>query len=175
MGSLAALVGEAGDIGQWRTVSGLWKRMGVAVIDGQRQRMVADAEAAIVHGYSPSRRSVLWNVGGSIIGGMGRGVRPFVGEDIDARDDWTAYQKIFAKRLRYEAERDPEKHGRSPVKDAKTGQMRESFSAHAAARSKRYVENRLLRDLWVAWRRAGAKAYAQPLEAALPPELIAAE
>lgn len=173
-GSLAALVGEAGDIGQYRTVSGLWKRMGVAVINGERQRMVKSEEMAMVHGYSPSRRSILWNVGGSLIGGMGRGPRPFVDEDIEARDDWTPLQRLFVARMRYEAARDPDKHRRDPVKDPKTGRMRESFSAHAAARAKRVVEKKFLALLWSAWR-AAALGRPEPVTSAPPPELLAAE
>lgn len=154
--SLAALIGEAmsdtaDDIGAYRTVSGLWKRFGLAVIAGERQRKCADADKALVHAYSPRRRSVMWNVGNGLIGCMGLGPRPFVGEEIAGRDDWSPYQKLFVERLRVEAERSPD-DAREPAKDAKTGLLRESFSKAAAARAKRYVEKRFLCDLWVAWR-----------------------
>ena len=66
LGSLAAIIGEAGDLSAYDTPAKLWKRMGLAVIDGGRQRRVAGA-AALDHGYSPGRRSVMWNVGASII------------------------------------------------------------------------------------------------------------
>lgn len=56
--SVAGLIGEsAGNPGDYRSVSALWKRFGLAVIEGQRQRRVADAEAALLHGYAPQRRA----------------------------------------------------------------------------------------------------------------------
>lgn len=65
--SLAAIVGEAGDLANYSTVPKLWKRLGLAVMpDGTRQRRIAGVEA-LDHGYSPARRSVVWNVGDCII------------------------------------------------------------------------------------------------------------
>lgn len=147
----ASIVGEAGDIGSYRTVSGLWKRMGLAVINGERQRRVSDADLAIVHGYSPSRRSVAWNVGNGLIGGMGNGYRPIVGEDIETNDSLTHYGKMFVHRCRYLVERDVEKFSRGT--SVKEGVERESYSKHCASSAKRYVEKKFLRDLYAAWRR----------------------
>lgn len=65
--SLAAVVGEAGDLANYGTVSRLWKRMGLAVmLDGTRQRRIS-GDAAIEHGYNPARRSVVWNIGACIV------------------------------------------------------------------------------------------------------------
>lgn len=160
----ASLIGEAGDIGAYRTVSGLWKRMGLAVIGAERQRRKSDAEEALAHGYSPRRRSIMWNIGNGLIGGMGNGPRPFVGEDISAREDWSPYQRLFVERMRYEAERDPEAHMKPPVE--KDGVARESFCKHAASRAKRYVEKRFLRELYSAWR--AAEVVSSP-DGAMPP------
>lgn len=150
--SLAAIVGEAGDVGSYKSVSALWKRMGLAVLGGERQRM-RSGEAALEQGYSPRRRSVMWNIGGGLIGGMGRGPRLLVGEAIEDRPELTPYQRLFVERIRFEAARDPEMR-RDPTKCPKTGLPRESFSAHAANRAKRYVEKRFLRELYSAWRAA---------------------
>lgn len=155
--SFAAIVGEAGDLGSYKSRSALWKRMGLAVIDGERQQKKS-GDAAKEHGYSPARRSVMWNIGGVLVGGMGHGPRPAVGEDVTLRDDLSPYQKLFVERLRYEAERDPESHRKDPVASAKTGELRESFSSHAANRARRYVEKRFLRDLYGEWRRATGQA-----------------
>ena len=58
---LAAICAEAGiPIGDYRTVSGLWKRMGLAVIGGERQQRKRGKEDAEAHGYSPKRRSQVW-------------------------------------------------------------------------------------------------------------------
>ena len=54
----AIIVAEAGlPIGEYRTVSGLWKRLGLAVIGGECQRRKRDKDAAAAHGYSPARRA----------------------------------------------------------------------------------------------------------------------
>jgi hypothetical protein len=54
-------------VGEYRTVSGLWKRMGLAVIDGQRQRKVASREGGIQHAYKPARRAECWVLSDSLI------------------------------------------------------------------------------------------------------------
>lgn len=147
--SVATIVGEAGDLSAYPSVAGVWKRMGLAVIDGDgRQRKVADADRAMIHGYNPERRSVVWNAGNNVIGGMGNGKRPLSGEDVDGREDWTPYEKLFVHRLRYEAARDPAMR----LPDTKEG--KESYTRYAAARAKRYVEKRMLKDMTLAWRRA---------------------
>jgi hypothetical protein len=143
--SLASIVGEAGDIGTYKSVSALWKRFGLAVIGGERQRQKSDADAALAHGYNPARRSVMWNVGGALIGGMNHGPRPLVGEDVSTREDLTIYQKLFIERCRYEVARD------ETMRRPDTAAGKESYSTHASNRAKRYVEKRFLRDLYAAW------------------------
>lgn len=67
LASLAAIVGEAGDLSTYSTPAKLWKRLGLAVMpDGTRQRRIGGADA-IAHGYSPQRRSVVWNIGACIV------------------------------------------------------------------------------------------------------------
>ena len=73
LSTLAAIVGECGDLSAYRDHSALWKRCGLAVIGGERQRRKADADAALEHGYSPSRRSVMWNVGEALFKAQGKG------------------------------------------------------------------------------------------------------
>ena len=65
-GSVAAIIGEAGDLGSYPSKSHLWKRFGLAVIDGERQRKHLNAEKAILHGYNPSRRSVIYVIAESM-------------------------------------------------------------------------------------------------------------
>lgn len=65
--SLAAIVGEAGDLDAYGNPARLWKRLGLAVMpDGNRQRRTSGVEA-LDHGYNPARRSVMWNVGACIV------------------------------------------------------------------------------------------------------------
>ena len=150
-GGYASLIGEAGDIRDFKSVAALWKRMGLAVIEGGRQRRVTNADDALVHGYSPSRRSTMWNIGNGLIGGMGRGKRPAPGADLSDYD-WTDYQKLFVERCRYECANNPEKMALATVE--KDGELRESYPKHAQSRAKRYVEKRFLRDLYAQWKSA---------------------
>lgn len=69
--TLAAIVGECGDLSAYRSVFAVWKRAGLAVIDGKRQRRVA-GEAAFQHGYSPERRSVFYNVAEALFKAQGK-------------------------------------------------------------------------------------------------------
>ena len=142
--SFATIVGECGDIGQYKSVSAVWKRLGLAVFDGKRQGnpgVGASAEEWIRHGYNKQRRSVSWNARNQIIGGMGLW-RPVYGDDLA---DATYYQRVFAERARYEAE----KLGLPVTMSAKG---KESYKKHVAARAMRYTEKRLLRELYKAWR-----------------------
>ncbi|MEZ2410557.1 hypothetical protein AB6806_27550 [Bosea sp. RCC_152_1] len=67
LASLAAIIGEAGDLSAYDNPAKLWKRMGLAVMpDGGRQRRIGGVEA-LDHGYSPARRSVMWNLGACIV------------------------------------------------------------------------------------------------------------
>ena len=73
-GTLARIVAEVGDFTAYeKGVSGIWKRAGLAVIDGERQRKKADKEAAIRHGYSPERHAVFWNVSQALLKAQGTG------------------------------------------------------------------------------------------------------
>lgn len=111
--SVAAIVGEAGDLSDYSSPSKLWKRMGLAVLPDGRQRKMTGA-SAIEHGYSPRRRSVVWNIGDALIKANG------------------PYKAIYDSRKAAEAERVESK-------------------AHAHNRAKRYMEKRMLRDMWSAW------------------------
>ena len=86
--SAAKVIGSASDIGQYRNPACLWKRMGLAVIDGGRQRKVADKEMAILHGYSPQRRSLMYVIGESLMKAKG------------------PYKDIYDQRKAYVATRD---------------------------------------------------------------------
>jgi hypothetical protein len=118
--SLAQIIGEVGNLSLYDNPAKVWKRMGLAVMpDGQRQRRVA-GDAAIEHGYNPSRRAVMWVVGDNLI-----------------RATNETYYGLFLERREDEREINPEA---API-------------AHMR-RAHRYMEKRLLRDLWRAWRDA---------------------
>ena len=73
--TLATIVGECGDLSQYKSVAAVWKRAGLAVIDGGRQRRVA-GDAALLHGYAPERRSVMWNVAAALFKAQSTGEAP---------------------------------------------------------------------------------------------------
>jgi len=66
---LALLIAEIGDPNDYDKISKIWKRMGVAVIDGERQgfKLKGQTEKGLAHGYCPRRRSVLWTIGDSLL------------------------------------------------------------------------------------------------------------
>lgn len=114
--ALAQIIGEAGDLGNYPNPAKLWKRMGLAVINGERQRKVSGA-AALEHGYSPERRSIMFVIGDSIIkcGGY--------------------YADLY--------------RARKQIEETK---LLEGTKGHHHNRAKRYMEKKLLRDLWAAWK-----------------------
>ena len=114
--------------------------------------------------YSPRRRSSMFSqIGGPIIGGMGKGYRPFVGEDIDQNETLSHYEKVFVKRLRFEAAKDP------TLRRDNTEASKESFSKICAMKAQYYTEKRLLRDLWKAWRKDYDQVPLQEAGDSLPP------
>lgn len=59
---LARIVGSAPLIGAYATPEKLWKRLGLAVIAGERQQRKGDKDEALMHGYAPQRRAEVWSV-----------------------------------------------------------------------------------------------------------------
>jgi hypothetical protein len=137
--TFAGIVGEAGDLSNYSNPGKLWKRMGLGVhTDGKRQRRVkgVNAEEAMAIGYVARRRSLMWNMGASLLRANGP-LRSLY-------DDRKPYE--LAKCEAIAADPELRKHWGSqegnyaPVK-------------HAHDRAKRYMEKRILLYLWVAWKR----------------------
>lgn len=138
--SLAVIVAEAGDLSNYPDKSKLWKRMGLAVMGEVRQgglKKGSGAEAWIEHGYSPKRRSQMWNIGDAMIKAQVRKVKDDADDDSGERTALGEYGQAYLDRKAYELARDPEM---APIK--------------AHRRAQRYMEKRLLKHLWQAWRRA---------------------
>lgn len=150
--SLAQIIGEAGDLSNYPDKGKLYKRLGVAVIGGERQRRVKDAELAKIHSYKPSRRAIIYVVGENFIRAGGH------------------YYQVYMNRIMREVEKAHEeglevvttqkgtvdswlKRGLpepTKVKDHDNDHYR--LAGHIHLRAKRYAEKTFLRDLWVAWR-----------------------
>ena len=88
--SFAAVIAECGDLSNYANPAKVWKRMGLAVVDGKAQRRVTGIDG-ITMGFSPARRSLMWNIGECIVkSGKGK------------------YRAAYDARKAYEVERNPE-------------------------------------------------------------------
>lgn len=132
---LAVIVGEAGDLSGYPKHGHLWKRLGLAVIDGKRQGAPgtsASAEDWTRHGYKPARRAEVW---------------AFL-DDVMFRAQW-----------RGEKDGEPahpigpygEKYARKKAEYL----ARDDIAAPDRA-ARRYMTKCFIRDLWNAWRQAKA-------------------
>jgi len=139
--SLAVIIGECGDIGNYRSHSALWKRCGLAVLNGVRQGGLpksAKAEEWIAHGYNRQRRSRIYVIGDVLVKSNGDG----------------RYRTAYLRRKKYECDR-AEANGLIVAPSAKIPAKQASkymSHGHIDNRARRYMEKLLLRDLWKAWR-----------------------
>ncbi len=125
LASLAAIVAEAGDLSGYANHSKLWKRMGLAVMGDVRQ-------GGLTKGASKED----WIAHGY---NPARRSRMWnIGDTLIKGNRDGKYRTAYLARKAYELAREPDMQ---PIK--------------AHRRAQRYMEKRLLRDLWQAWRRAG--------------------
>lgn len=146
---LAMIVGECGDLANYSTVAKLWKRLGLATVNGERQRRVKGA-AAKEHGYSPQRRSVMWTVGQALFKAQSGRVDADTGEEIKPAGPYRlVYDEYKAKQL-------PRCEALAPTMRAvgDDDERKYSAKAHAHNRATRYMEKRFVAHLWSAWRQA---------------------
>jgi len=66
---LAQIAGECGDLANYSNPAKVWKRMGLALVNGERQGKRSDPEEALAHGYSPQRRSIMYVIADSLMKG----------------------------------------------------------------------------------------------------------
>lgn len=129
---LAVIVGEAGNLGDYPKKGHLWKRLGLAVIDGARQGNPgtgASAEEWIAHGYNRQRRAEVY---------------AFL-DDVMFRAQWRG------------AKDDAPAHARGPYGEHYARKKAEYLAwewtpKHADKAARRYMAKMLIRDLWNAWR-----------------------
>lgn len=139
--SLATLVAEIGDLNDYATVSRVWKRMGVAVLEGIRQGGLsksAGKDQWIEHGYKAKRRALLFVVGDCLVKSNGDGY----------------YRAVYLARKQYESAKAMQR-GMLLAPAARIPKAkREQYvsEGHIHKRAQRYMEKRLLKHLWQAWR-----------------------
>ena len=144
--SLAMVVAEAGDLALYPTHSHLWKRMGMAPLtkDGRTRaasswRMSGglNADDWTMAGYSPRRRSLVFQIGATMV----RNRRAYYRPVYDARKAFEAEKAKLAGLAVLPAAKIPKKRAAECVSEG---------VLHL--RAQRYMEKRFLRDLWRAWR-----------------------
>lgn len=141
---LGQIIGEAGDLSNYSGPAKVWKRFGLAPHNGKsasRWRLkggLGDEEWKAL-GYSPRRRSVSFMLGESLL-----------------KVSSGPYKKIYDARKRYEIDRfnasGKPVYSAAEAKSAKAKAGEYTPLMVAARRAQRYMEKRLLRDLWRAWR-----------------------
>jgi hypothetical protein len=73
---LAMIIGECGiPIGDYRTVSGVWSRLGLAVVNGERQQKKTNMGGGIHCRYNPERRAQVYVVGESLFKAQWHGAK----------------------------------------------------------------------------------------------------
>lgn len=144
--SLAVIIGETGDLSNYANKGKLWKRMGLAVMgpgDGLHDvrqgglMKTATKEAWIAHGYNKKRRSCSFVIGDVLV------------------KQGEVYRQVYLDRKEYERKRALE----NGFKIAPSAKIPENRKAEYMSdgiihrRAQRYMEKRLLKDLWQAWKR----------------------
>lgn len=152
--SLAKIIGECGDLGNYANPAKLWKRMGLGLVNGERQRRACDPALAREMGYSPRRRAVMFVIGDCLI------------------KQQSAYRAVYLERLAFEHQKlvaagfvpasscaetveNWRRRALPPIR--KIGAKEFDKACHASVqmlhmRAQRFMEKRFLRDLWRAWR-----------------------
>jgi hypothetical protein len=126
---LAIIIGETGDLSNYATKERVWKRLGVAVIEGERQQRKAGAEAAAAHGYSPHRRAEVWTLlSDSMFRHQWRGEKDGV-----PAGPAGPYGEVYARRKAHT-------------------ETREWTLGHRHNDARRVMSKAVIEDLWKAWR-----------------------
>lgn len=132
---LANILAETGDLSGYSTEAKVWKRLGLAVLDGRRQGAPgpgATDEDWIEHGYRAERRSVMWNIGANFVKCGGH-----------YRELYDRYKAEYLARpwcgeCRAKTDKGPRDH---------------CTPGHAHNRAARKMTKTFIRDLHRAWRR----------------------
>ncbi len=150
--SLASLLGETGDLANYANPAKVWKRMGLAVFNGESQRRVT-GDAAIEQGYSPIRRSIAWNIGECVIkaqwrkeGGALGNAGKLYGEykaRISAANEAGTYAETATRIVTR-----MKKAGKKPLPENVAGRL---TPGHINNRAKRYMTKKLIAQIWGEW------------------------
>ena len=163
---LARIVGEAPLLGQYATHERLWKRMGVAVVAGERQQRRSDKNEALLHGFAPTRRAELWSVcSDTLFRAQWRGAKEAEDGEITEGYPVGPYGAVYQRRKALTLPRIAETDALPYTDRAKWTRRRCDNDA------RRVMSKEFLRDLWSEWtghtpRHPARWAAAQKTEAA---------
>jgi hypothetical protein len=138
--SLAAIVGEAGDLSWYRNPAKLWKRFSLHVIGDKASKRIKGDKT---QGFVPRRRAEMHVIGDNLVRSGG------------------PYADLYRARKAYEIEKlAAQGIGVKPASQI-TEKNRDKFmsSGQVHKRALRYIEKRLLVELWRAWRDAEVVAF----------------
>ncbi len=164
---LATLLAETGDLFGYANPGKVWKRMGFAPVETEKGGCKACStwrmQGGLTNqqwfdiGYVPRRRSVMWNIGASIIradrGAMAEYYALFMNEK--ARQVGKAKDEGLEVVTMNKATADnwEERGLPRPMVVKKYDARLHRGVAHINNRAQRYMEKRLLRELWKEWRK----------------------
>lgn len=161
--SVASILGACGDLRSYQRFSKLEKRMGVAIINGDRQRKMRDVNAAALHGYAPTRRSILWRIGYSVILAQSKITDKKTGE---IKREAGPHRLIYDARREYEEERNDNGDyallARKILAVSTFDRNTTAYKAYSSGklppkhlhyRAKRYMEKHILKRFYQTWKR----------------------
>lgn len=157
--SIGTIIGECGSLGNYANPAKVWKRMGLAPYKGKAcsvwRKMKPpqlDKDDWAEAGYSPTRRSWAFNMGDPII-----------------KTTDSPYRELYLERKALEYEKCKNEgfipvsemqntvdawaqHGMDIAKVTTVDKETQRSAGHMEKRARRYMEKRVLRDMWRAWR-----------------------
>ncbi len=150
--SFAAIVGECGSLLNYDNPAKVFKRMGLAVMDGTRiQKRGKTKQEFIDWGYSKRRRTWMYLLTEAI--------------EKQTAGNGSVYKDLYVERKAYEKAKneagDYKEQAAEAISEKNIGKTTVTYKAYAAGklpdahinmRVKRFVAKRILRDMWNYWR-----------------------
>lgn len=161
-GGVSMIVGEAGDLSNYANPAKLWKRLGLAPFSKNgvnkcgktwRQEGGLTAEDWTAFGYSPRRRSVMFQITDSMMKHQLRKDKDDDGNKLETTSATGYYGEVYLARRKYLTER-YEAEGLTVLPGNKINDKNRESSVSIMkihSQSLHYTQKRLLLKLWKAW------------------------
>lgn len=178
--ALGVIIAESGNLNDYSSVAKLWKRLGLAVISGERQQKKTDKDLALQHGYNPKRRAEVWafcsdsmfrhqwagadSTGRKALLAIPKAVKYCENNNIDISKLKGDDLKVVADKFEVEIQgRAAGPYGEVYAKRRAATADRGWTPAHSHADGRRIMTKAIIRDLWRVWRGMPPR-YAKPAE-----------